>query len=402
LDITDRVDSHGNEMGLLGLAFHPDFESNGYFFVDYTAANPMRTVISRFTVSRSNPDSADPRSEFFILEIPQPFENHNGGQIVFGPDRYLYIALGDGGSGGDPNGNGQNRASLLGKILRIDVNHPGATARYGIPADNPFAGNTNGYRPEIYAFGLRNPWRFSFDTVTGQLWAADVGQNKWEEVNLIEKGGNYGWNTMEGKHCFTSSTCDTTGLRLPVIEYDRSLGSSITGGFVYRGKKAPEFFGAYIYADYVSGRIWKLMYSRESGPINELLLDTSLFISSFGVDADQELYLCAFDGKIYRFSSAAAGAESQESGFKTDMRLDNYPNPFNPSTTLSFSLQTKSDVRLSIIDITGRIIENLLSGHLMAGKYSVTWNAGSCASGPYIARLESGGSVYAKKIILVK
>jgi glucose/arabinose dehydrogenase len=402
LDITGRVDDHGNEMGLLGLAFHPDFKSNGFFFVDYTAANPMRTVISRFTMSKSNPDIADPGSESVLLEVLQPFENHNGGQIVFGPDSYLYIAFGDGGSGGDPLGNGQNRAVLLGKILRIDVDHPGKSTPYSIPLDNPFIGNVKGYREEIYAYGLRNPWRFSFDAVTGQMWAADVGQNRWEEVDNIAKGGNYGWNIMEGKHCYATSNCDTTGLLLPVIEYDHSISNSITGGFVYSGKKTPELYGAYIYADYVSGRIWKLLYTQGAEPVNTLLIDTDLLISSFGVDADNELYLCAFDGKIYKFTSTVTGVDNQESGLKSFMLLDNYPNPFNPSTTLSFSIQKDADVRLSILDITGQVVENLLSNHLSGGYHSVVWNAGSYASGPYIARLESGGMVRTKRIMLAK
>jgi glucose/arabinose dehydrogenase len=402
LDITGRVDSHANEMGLLGLAFHPDFKSNGYFFVDYTAANPMRTVISRFSVNKSNPDKADPDSEFIILEIPQPFENHNGGQIVFGPDGFLYIAMGDGGSGGDPYGNGQNKASLLGKILRIDIDHHGLGAAYGIPADNPFAGNVNGFRQEIYAYGLRNPWRFSFDAVTGQLWAADVGQDRWEEADIIEKGGNYGWNIMEGKHCYASSNCDTTGLLLPEIEYDHSVGNAITGGFVYRGKLVPELYGSYIYGDYVSGRIWKSHHDPVTGQVNDLLMDTNLLITSFGIDADNEIYLCAFDGQIYRFISASTKVENKEPGLQPFGLLDNYPNPFNPSTTLSFSLQNNADVKLTIVDVTGRIVENLLSGRFAAGRYSVVWNAGLQASGSYIARLESGSRIWTKKIMLVK
>jgi glucose/arabinose dehydrogenase len=401
LDISVRVDAHANEMGLLGLAFHPDFKSNGYLFVDYTAANPMRTVIARFSTERNNPDLADPESEYIILEILQPFENHNGGQIVFGPDGYLYIAMGDGGSGGDPYGNGQNRASLLGKILRIDVNHPKGGLGYGIPPDNPFAVNEAGYQQEIYAYGFRNPWRFSFDSLTGQLWAADVGQNSWEEVDIVEKGGNYGWNILEGNHCYNSSNCDTSGFVMPMVEYDHSVGNSITGGFVYRGTMLPELFGAYIYGDYVSGKIWKLTFGGIT-PVNELLLETNLNISSFGVDADNELYFCAFDGKIYRFASTTNRVESKESAIKSFILHDNYPNPFNPSTTLSFSLLYDADVSLSIIDITGQAVDNLLHGHYRAGFHSVVWNAGSQGGGPYIARLVSGGGIRTKKIMFVK
>lgn len=298
LDITGKVDDSGNEEGLLGLAFHPDYKNNGYFYVNYTASNPDRTVISRFHVS-SDPDRADPASEILILSFSQPYSNHNGGQVSFGPDGYLYIAIGDGGSGGDPQNHGQNRSTLLGSIARIDVNTSGAGVSYGIPADNPFKGNTSGFREEIFAYGLRNPWRFSFDAQTGQLWAADVGQNAYEEIDIIEKGGNYGWKLMEGKHCYTQN-CDQTGLKLPVWEYGRSEGISITGGFVYRGTLLPSLKGKYIYADYGSQKIWALDFTNMNNPVNTELLVASFPVASFGADADNELYICGFDGKIHK------------------------------------------------------------------------------------------------------
>lgn len=301
LDIRDRVDDRGNEEGLLGLAFHPDFETNSYFYVNYTASNPSRTVISRFRVSSQNPDTADRESEVVLLTYDQPHNNHNGGQVSFGPDGFLYIAVGDGGSGGDPHGNGQNRSTLLGSILRIDVDNQENGKAYSIPADNPFANNGSGYREEIYAYGLRNPWRFSFDPVDGKLWAGDVGQNAFEEIDIIDKGGNYGWNTMEAKHCFEpSSGCNASGLAMPVWEYGRGEGVSITGGFVYRGPTLPSLTGKYIYADYGSRRIWALDYSGVGNPANHLMLQPDFNISSFGTDRDNELYICAFDGKIYR------------------------------------------------------------------------------------------------------
>ncbi|WP_339750591.1 PQQ-dependent sugar dehydrogenase [Algoriphagus aquimarinus] len=303
LAIESKVDDSGNEEGLLGLAFHPDYKSNGFFYVNYTAANPDRTVISRFSVSSSNPNQADAASELVLLEYGQPYGNHNGGQISFGPDGYLYIAVGDGGNGGDPKGNGQNRSTLLGSILRIDVNQKNGSINYSIPDDNPFANNNNGYREEIYAYGLRNPWRFSFDSANGQLWVGDVGQNKYEEIDIVKKGGNYGWNTMEGFHCYNSPDCDKNGLELPVWEYDRSQGDiSITGGFVYHGTAHQELEGLYIYADYVSGRIWSLDTSNPQKPINTELLNADFPISSFGVDQNQELYICGFDDKIYKLS----------------------------------------------------------------------------------------------------
>ncbi len=279
LDIRDRVNDEGYEEGLLGLAFHPDYENNHYFYVDYTAANPRRTVIARYQANPDNPNKADKNSEFVILEVEQPYRNHNGGQISFGPDGYLYIALGDGGSGGDPKGNGQNLQTLLGSILRIDVDNPSNGRNYGIPSDNPFAGNTEGYREEIYAYGLRNPWRFSFDPETDQLWAADVGQENWEEIDIIKKGKNYGWNIMEGKHCYKPSTgCNTAGLELPIWEYGHDVGHSITGGFVYRGTKIPQLIGLYIYGDFEFGQIWALQYDGTNDTVNTELSKTDLNI----------------------------------------------------------------------------------------------------------------------------
>ncbi len=302
LDIRDRVRDNHNEEGLLGLAFHPNYADNGYFFVDYTASNPRRTVVARYEVDPQDADRALHESEEVILEVEQPYGNHNGGQIVFGPDDYLYISLGDGGSGGDPQGHGQDRSTLLGALLRIDVD--GGTP-YAIPPDNPFVDNDEGHREEIFAYGLRNVWRFSFDQQTGRLWAADVGQNAYEEVDLIESGVNYGWNVMEGFHCFEPETgCDESGLELPVWEYPHDLGQSITGGFVYRGEDAPSLAGRYVVADYVSGRIWALTDDGGEADAEEIM-NTNLAIPSFGVDQDDELYVLAFDGKIYRFASGS-------------------------------------------------------------------------------------------------
>jgi glucose/arabinose dehydrogenase len=302
LDIRDRVNDEGFEEGLLGVAFHPNYKTNGYLYVDYTAANPRRTVIARYQVDANDPNKANKNSELVILEVDQPYSNHNGGQLGFGPDGYLYIALGDGGSSGDPQCNGQNRKTLLGSILRIDVESPSNERKYGIPDDNPLVGNTEGYREEIYAYGLRNPWRFSFDPETDWLWTGDVGQNKWEEIDIIESGKNYGWNVMEGKHCYEPSTsCNTTGLELPIWEYDHNTGHSITGGFVYRGSKIPQLIGSYIYGDFENGQIWALQYDGTSNPVNNLLFETDYEISSFGVDENNELYICDYNGRIYTF-----------------------------------------------------------------------------------------------------
>jgi len=303
LNIQDRVDDRGSEEGLLGLAFHPNYASNGYFYVNYTASNPSRTVIARFQLSQQNPNQADASSEQVILTYAQPYDNHNGGQLAFGPDGYLYIAVGDGGSGGDPHGNGQNRSTLLGSILRIDVDNQANGNNYAIPKDNPFARNNQGFKEEIFAYGLRNPWRFSFDPDNGRLWVGDVGQNKYEEIDIIEKGNNYGWNIMEGTHCYSPSRdCDTSGLTMPVTDYSHDLGISVTGGYVYRGPSLDNLNGEYIYADYGSGRIWSLNYSNANNPVINQLLRADFSISSFGVDEENELYICSLNGNIYKLT----------------------------------------------------------------------------------------------------
>lgn len=295
LDITDRV-LFGGEQGLLGLAFSPDFANNGQFYLNYVADNPRRTIISRFSVSQTNPHQANPQSEFILMEVLQPTAIHNGGQIAFGPDGYLYIAFGDGGPGNDPSGRGQSLETLLGKILRIDV----SGINYSIPSDNPFIGNTFGYREEIYAYGFRNPWRFSFDFETGRLWVGDVGQARIEEIDIVEKGKNYGWNLMEGSLPFELGSADPSGFELPVWEYSRDLGISVTGGFVYRGSILRELVGQYIYGDFGSGRIWALDYVANGDVANSELVDTNLSLLSFGVDQNNELYVCALDGRIYQ------------------------------------------------------------------------------------------------------
>jgi glucose/arabinose dehydrogenase len=306
LDLRERVNRDGNEMGLLGLAFHPGFAKEHVFFVDYTASKLTRRItrVSRFTVSQAN--AADPGSEETVIEIGQPYSNHNGGQIAFGPDGMLYVALGDGGSAGDPQGNAQDPRSLLGKLLRLDV----SKEPYAIPADNPFRSAGSKARGEVYAMGLRNPWRFSFDRSTGALWTGDVGQVTWEEINLIEKGKNYGWDCREGAHSYEparerSSACENAHeLVDPVWAYGRDEGISVTGGYVYRGKALPGLVGWYVYADYGSGKVWALRM-QNNRPENRLLVDADFFISSFGVDENDELLICAHDPsnsptKIYR------------------------------------------------------------------------------------------------------
>jgi glucose/arabinose dehydrogenase len=290
LDISDRVGSSGNEQGLLGLAFHPKYQENGRFFVNYTDTKGD-TVIARFQVS-SDPNVADPNSEVKLLGLDQPFPNHNGGVLAFGPDGYLYAGLGDGGSAGDPLGNAQNTGVLLGKILRLDVD---SKDPYAVPADNPF-GN------EIWAYGLRNPWRLSFDKANGDLYIGDVGQNQWEEVDYLPAGSpggtNFGWNYREGAHDYKGG--GPQGMVDPVAEYSHPEGGcSVTGGYVYRGSMA-EWNGVYFYADYCTGMIWGLLHT-DGGWQHQKLFDLDVTITSFGQDTSGELYLVSDSGGVYRF-----------------------------------------------------------------------------------------------------
>lgn len=312
LDIRDRVqyDDKTNEEGFLGLAFHPKFKQNGEFFVYYSAKptkeHPHLSVISRFHVSVADPNRADPASEEVVLKIPQPYWNHNGGTIVFGPDGYLYIGLGDGGLANDPHGNGQNLKTLLGSILRIDVDQKDVGRNYAIPKDNPFVGRGDGARGEIWAYGIRNVWRIAFDRATGELWAGDVGQDLWEEIDIITRGGNYGWSLREGKHKFGPNGSEPRpDLIEPIWDYNHSIGKSITGGNVYRGKRVPELNGSYLYADYVTGQIWALRYDAKSKRVvaNRTIRVKGEPIFSFGEDDDGEVYFLTQSGGIFKFVS---------------------------------------------------------------------------------------------------
>jgi hypothetical protein len=299
LDLSSRVSS-GSEQGLLGLAFHPDYETNGLFFVNLTDLTGD-TQILRFTVS-ADPNLADPASAVALLSVDQPYANHNGGQLAFGPDGKLWIGLGDGGSAGDPGNRAQSGNTLLGKILRIDVDQG---LPYAIPLDNPFASDP-AVRDEIWALGLRNPWRFSFDRLTGDLFIADVGQNAWEEVSFESSssggGRNYGWRRMEGTHCFNPGiNCNDGSLVLPILEYPHSEGCSITGGYRYRGTSMPEHLGTYFYGDFCSGRIWGGVENIETGAwVSTELLDSELSISTFGEDETGELYVADLGGTLHR------------------------------------------------------------------------------------------------------
>jgi glucose/arabinose dehydrogenase len=320
LDIVDRKPNQNYEEGLLGFAFHPDFKTNRKFYVFYTQQDPKRSVLSEFTASITDSNKADMASERIVMEIPMVYGNHNGGTVIFGPDGYLYISIGDGGKGKDPHDFGQSTRFLYGKILRIDVNSCTGHLQYGIPKDNPFIGQSKeGHRAEVWAYGLRNPWRISFDRETGELWAADVGQDKWEEIDLIVKGGNYGWSYREGFHSFKDAPPDGKWID-PVLEYahtpallkeckfpDHSIGLSITGGYVYRGKKLPALCGAYLYADFAQGTVWGLRYEKGKVTADAMLVKANPArpIVSFGQDREGEIYVLSFDGKIYELAESA-------------------------------------------------------------------------------------------------
>jgi glucose/arabinose dehydrogenase len=304
LDLSARV-SGGFEQGLLGMAFPPNFADSGYFFVNYTEQQGA-TRVTRFRVSADNPNRADPASESSVLSIDQPAPNHNGGMLAFGPDGMLYVGTGDGGAANDRFENGQNPTTLLGKLLRLDVTST-PDQPYVIPADNPWlddAWNGQDVRDEIWAVGLRNPWRFSFDRATGDLWLADVGQSQWEEVNSTAAGSrgglNYGWPLMEGLHCFQNDDCDATDLVLPVHEYGHTGHCSVTGGYVYRGQARPNWQGAYFYGDYCSGTIWALTPDGSGGWVNTEVAQPDITLSSFGEDEAGELYATDLGGNVYR------------------------------------------------------------------------------------------------------
>jgi glucose/arabinose dehydrogenase len=301
LDLTDRVEA-GGEMGLLGIALHPQFATNRRFFVNYTTKRDGQ-LGSRISEFRLPADTllADPAAERILLRYPQPYRNHNGGMVLFGPDGFLYIGTGDGGAANDPHDHGQNLGSLLGKMLRVDVDRTPEGALYGIPADNPFL-HEPGARPEIYAYGLRNPWRYSFDRATGELWCGDVGQNAREEIDLIIKGGNYGWRIMEGTICTPKigDPCDREGLLPPVVDYPRPEGVSVTGGYVYRGARFPALQGVYLYADFASGHLWGLRHADGKLIENHKLISKGPSLSSFAEDHEGELYGVGYQGALYR------------------------------------------------------------------------------------------------------
>lgn len=382
LDIDNIVGSIGNEQGLLGLAFHPNFATNGYFFVNYTN-NSGDTVISRFSRIGVDPTIADPNSELIILTYSQPYTNHNGGELQFGPDGYLYISSGDGGSGGDPQNNSQNLNSLLGKLLRIDVNNSSASNPYAIPADNPFVGNASA-RDEIWAYGLRNPWKFSFDSANDDLWIADVGQNAREEINQIAStaaGLNYGWRCYEGNSSYNLSGCPSSStMTFPVSEYSHSGGRcSITGGYVYRGSTYPNLVGSYLFGDVCSQEIGYLKF--ENGSWNSTFESFSGNWVAFGEDINGELYVSNLSGSIFKISDALLSIDEN-----TQNTISIYPNPANTVLNIDFLGTTMTNsTTINIFDIQGKLIKSILKDNINT---FTSINISDLKSGFYILKIK--------------
>ena len=421
LDITDKlpggVPPYG-EYGLLGLAFHPDYAENGTFFINYvTTQGEIKTHISKFNVSKSDPNMADDTTETILLEVDQILDNHNAGMLEFGIDGYLYASLGDGGwaypnGPPDPDSTAQDLTKLLGSFLRIDVDNPNDSLEYSIPPDNPFVGNNEGYREEIFAYGFRNPWRFNIDHVTGKIWVGDVGFASWEEIDIVEPGKNYGWSQAEGFDCRPGVICDTSLYEPPIFVYSNgTVGCSITGGAVYRGPGRPELVGKYIYGDWCNGLIWSLEDNGDGSYTNTLLTDESFRIPAFGMDESRELYIISYDfnnpSKIYKFQPVPTSVEETDRVTKTFSLLPNYPNPFNPSTTITFQLETKTDYELAIYDMTGKQVRLLDSGIKEPGLYTTIWNGRNddrklVGSGVYVIRLKSGNRQVSRKATLLR
>ncbi|MBV9963407.1 MAG: PQQ-dependent sugar dehydrogenase [Parafilimonas sp.] len=401
LDITDRVLYDGGEQGLLGLAFDPNYAANGFFYLNYINKSG-NTQISRFKVKPDNANLGNKNSEKFILEIDQPFANHNGGCIRFGADGYLYIGMGDGGSGGDPNNNSQNKKSLLGKMLRIDVHHGDP---YGIPKSNPFVDSSN-YKPEIWDLGLRNPWRWSFDALNGALYIADVGQDSWEEVDveLQEAGGkNYGWRCYEGKHAYNTSGClPQKNYVFPKYEYPHSDSTgdcSVTGGFVYRGTRYSDFYGKYVFTDYCSG-LFRLLYTQGGqSRVRTVYNGDDNAYSSFGVDKDGEIYVCNLaNGNIYHVTYGAAQLETVLTTGNTELnKLSFSPNPSNGNVNITYTSAKAEQVSVRITNIMGT--------QVYADSRSVnaginTWNANLRIPGGnyYLSVLSASGNVITQSL----
>ncbi len=411
LDITARVLSNGSEQGLIGLTFHPQYAANGYFFVNYINL-AGHTRVSRFRVSNNDPDIANPNSELIILRVIQPFANHNGGQLQFGQDGYLYVALGDGGNAGDPFNNGQNPNTLLGKMLRIDINNATNGNNYSIPPTNPFVG-VSGWRKEIWASGLRNPFRFSFDRLNGDMWLSDVGQDDWEEINhqpaMSNGGENYGWGCFEGCHFFKFN-CNPNGTPpvFPVAEYKHKLqpcAGSITGGFVYRGTQLPKMYGKYFYTDYCTG-ILRTVYQDHEVWVNRYLRTaTPEAYTSFGEDNMGELYLAhVATGEIYHVVDSSASVtpvlvSSNKTGFNTNLKSDDislFPNPNSGQFTVQLNASQKEVYTVTIANHLGQQVFSETKT-VQEGFNEFTFSSDKFTKGMYIMQIHTSEGAVNKR-----
>ena len=396
LDIDNLVSDDGGESGLLGLAFHPNYGTNGYFFVNYIN-NFGDTVVSRFSRNEANPSIADSNSELIIINIIQPFNNHNGGDLAFGPDGYLYIATGDGGDSGDPQNNSQNLNILLGKLLRLDVNNSSIAEPYLIPADNPFVGNSSA-ADEIWAYGLRNPWKFSFDSMNGDLWIGDVGEGEIEEINRVastEAGLNYGWRCYEGSSAFNTSGCpNSSTLTFPIAEYNHNDGEfkcSVIGGYRYRGSNYPNFEDLYFFADFCSGEIGYTRFENNTWPLT--LKDFTGNWSTFGEDSNGELFIANINGTIFKLTDALLSIEEDQ--FNS---ISIFPNPAEDQFQVDFTnSNTAASTEINIYDIQGKVIKMIKRNT----EVIQTIRIDDIISGLYILQIESdGGQQFIKKLII--
>ncbi len=394
LNISSQVRTSG-EAGLLGLAFHPNYKTNGWFYVFYVSQYPYRTIVARYKVS-SNPNVADPASESILIDNAQSTVYHNGGQLAFGPDGYLYIGMGD----NFTSATAQDLTDLPGSILRIDVDvtpPPGGAAApaYEIPPDNPFANNPNGYRQEIYAYGFRNPWRFCIDKMSGEMWASDVGQDTYEEIDIVEKGRNYGWPLMEGPDCY-GAPCDPVGddLVLPFYSYTHAEGVAVIGGYRYWGRRIPELVGYYVFADYTGGEVWGLRFDGAAGPERFDLVVNAPDLLTFGLGPTGDLLAASSDGYIYHLERVVTSAPVGSPA--ASQLLGNYPNPFNPSTTIRYHLASAASVSIEIFGVDGSRVARYDLGSRPAGDHRLEWNGraatGPAASGVYFCRLVVDGA----------
>ncbi len=408
LNLVGKVRASG-EAGALGLAFHPLYASNGTFFVFFVSDYPYRCTVARYQVS-PDPDVADESTETILLEAPKAGVWHNGGQIAFGPDGYLYVGLGE-----DQVGEyAQDLTDLRGSILRIDVDVPaappgGIATHYEIPADNPFAGNAQGYREEIFAYGFRNPWRFSVDPLSGELWVADVGEDTWEEINRVTPGRNYGWPYMEGPDCLDQGQCNAQGAALvaPFYAYDHSEGIAVIGGHRYWGPRLPELAGLYVFADYTGGVVWGLRFDGAGPPERFELVTGAPSLLTFGVGPTRELYVASIDGSIYQLARTVTAVGDRPHPAASRL-LGNVPNPFNPATTIRFALAAAGRVEIDIFAAGGEHVRRVVAEDRAAGPNTAAWRGDTehgtrAASGVYIVRLRVDGvAVDTQRMVLLK